>query len=194
MAGQRNWHSKGLRSASSGINDFHFLSAFFNNSKRKKILNIHIKQKYLFILHQRILGVSILPVHWKISRTSERAVDPKKLSNLPYPCIPVARRKKKKKKNVTYKGTSTRLSVDFSAEILQTRGEWNDIFTMLKMSIFSQEYFIWKIYLNIWKNKGFSGSWSHHFMTNRWGINGKSNRLYFLGLQNHCRWWLQPWD
>ena len=19
-------------------------------------------------------------------------------------------------------------------------------------------------------------------------------RLYFLGLQNHCRWWLQPWD
>ena len=23
---------------------------------------------------------------------------------------------------------------------------------------------------------------------------GKSNRLYFLGLQNHCRWWLQPWN
>ena len=21
-----------------------------------------------------------------------------------------------------------------------------------------------------------------------------SNRLYFLGLQNHCRWWLQPWN
>ena len=19
-------------------------------------------------------------------------------------------------------------------------------------------------------------------------------RLYFLGLQNHCRWWLQPWN
>ena len=22
----------------------------------------------------------------------------------------------------------------------------------------------------------------------------KSDRLYFLGLQNHCRWWLQPWN
>ena len=21
----------------------------------------------------------------------------------------------------------------------------------------------------------------------------KQERLYFLGLQNHCRWWLQPW-
>ena len=33
---------------------------------------------------------------------------------------------------------------------------------------------------------------SHHFMANRWRNNG--NRLYFLGLQNHCRWWLQPWN
>ena len=23
---------------------------------------------------------------------------------------------------------------------------------------------------------------------NRWGNNGTSERLYFLGLQNHCRW------
>ena len=30
--------------------------------------------------------------------------------------------------------------------------------------------------------------WSHHFMGNRWGNNGNSVRLYFLGLQNHCRW------
>ena len=29
-------------------------------------------------------------------------------------------------------------------------------------------------------------------MASRWGNNGNSNRLYFLGLQNHCRWWLQP--
>ena len=28
-------------------------------------------------------------------------------------------------------------------------------------------------------------------MANRWGSNGNSDRLYFLGLQNHCRWWLQ---
>ena len=31
-------------------------------------------------------------------------------------------------------------------------------------------------------------------MANRQGNNGNSNRLYFLGLQNHCRWWLQPWN
>ena len=29
---------------------------------------------------------------------------------------------------------------------------------------------------------------SNHFMANRWGNNGKSVRLYFCGLQNHCRW------
>ena len=32
------------------------------------------------------------------------------------------------------------------------------------------------------------GIWSHHFLANRWGNNGNSDRLYFLGLQNHCRW------
>ena len=26
------------------------------------------------------------------------------------------------------------------------------------------------------------------FMANKWGNNGNSDRLYFLGLQNHCRW------
>ena len=26
------------------------------------------------------------------------------------------------------------------------------------------------------------------------GNNGNSVRLYFLGLQNHCQWWLQPWN
>ena len=30
--------------------------------------------------------------------------------------------------------------------------------------------------------------WSHHFMGNRWGNSGNSIRLYFWGLQNHCRW------
>ena len=29
---------------------------------------------------------------------------------------------------------------------------------------------------------------SHHFMANRWGNNENSERLYFLGLTNHCRW------
>ena len=38
--------------------------------------------------------------------------------------------------------------------------------------------------LNIQKTK----IWSHHFMANRWGNNGNSDRLCFLGLQNHYRW------
>jgi len=25
-------------------------------------------------------------------------------------------------------------------------------------------------------------------MANRWGNNGNNDRLYFLGLPNHCRW------
>ena len=29
---------------------------------------------------------------------------------------------------------------------------------------------------------------SHHFMANRWGNNGNSDRFYFGGFQNHCRW------
>ena len=32
------------------------------------------------------------------------------------------------------------------------------------------------------------GIWSHHFVANRWGNNVNSERLHFLGLQNHCRW------
>ena len=31
-------------------------------------------------------------------------------------------------------------------------------------------------------------------MGNRWGESGNSVRLYFGGLQNHCRCWLQPWN
>ena len=31
-------------------------------------------------------------------------------------------------------------------------------------------------------------------MGNRWGNSGNSVRLYFRRLQNHCRWWLQPWN
>ena len=42
--------------------------------------------------------------------------------------------------------------------------------------------------LNIQKKKKNHGIWSHHFMANRWGNNGNSDRLSFLGLQNHCRW------
>ena len=36
------------------------------------------------------------------------------------------------------------------------------------------------------KNKD-HGIQSHHFMSNRWKNNGNSDRIYFLGFQNHCR-------
>ena len=32
------------------------------------------------------------------------------------------------------------------------------------------------------------GIWSYHFMANRWGNNGNSERFYVWGFQNHCRW------
>ena len=38
--------------------------------------------------------------------------------------------------------------------------------------------------LNIQKTKIMAS----HFMGNRWGNSGNSVRLYFAGLQNHCRW------
>ena len=41
--------------------------------------------------------------------------------------------------------------------------------------------------LNIQKTK-IMAFWSHHFMGIRWGNSGNSGRLYFWGLQNHCRW------
>ena len=41
--------------------------------------------------------------------------------------------------------------------------------------------------VNIQKNKDY-GIQSHHFMANRWGNSANSNRLYFGGLKNHCRW------
>ena len=43
--------------------------------------------------------------------------------------------------------------------------------------------------LNIKKTK-IMASGPNHFpiMANRWGNNGNSERLYFGGLQNHCKW------
>ena len=41
--------------------------------------------------------------------------------------------------------------------------------------------------LNIQKTKD-HGIWSHHFMANRWANSGNSYKLYYFGLQNHCRW------
>ena len=45
-----------------------------------------------------------------------------------------------------------------------------------------------KVGLKLNFQKTNQGIWSHHFMANRWGNNRNSDRLYFWGLQNHCRW------
>ena len=41
--------------------------------------------------------------------------------------------------------------------------------------------------LNIQKTKD-HGIRPHHFMADRWANSGNSVRLYFFGLQNHCKW------
>ena len=52
----------------------------------------------------------------------------------------------------------------------------------------------WKIWLKTQhSNSEGHGIWFCHFITNSWG-SGNSDRLYFLGLQNHCRWWPQAWN
>ena len=45
-----------------------------------------------------------------------------------------------------------------------------------------------KVALKLDIQKTNHGIQAHHFMGNRWGNNGNSGKLYFGGLQNHCRW------
>ena len=53
----------------------------------------------------------------------------------------------------------------------------------------------WKSWLKTQHSKHEDhGIWSHHFKAKRWGNSGHSGGLYFLGLQNHCGWWLQSWS
>ena len=47
-----------------------------------------------------------------------------------------------------------------------------------------------KVGLKLNINKTVHGIWSHHFMAYRRGNSGSSDRFYFLGLLNLCRWWL----
>ena len=54
----------------------------------------------------------------------------------------------------------------------------------LKIKVESEKF---GLKLNIQKTEDY-GIRSHYFMANRWGNNGNSERLYFWGLQNHCRW------
>ena len=45
-----------------------------------------------------------------------------------------------------------------------------------------------KVGLKLNSQKTNHAIWSHHFMANRRGNSGDSDRFYFLGLQNHCEW------
>ena len=48
------------------------------------------------------------------------------------------------------------------------------------------------------KSSTFRKLWSWHSIPSlhgtRMGKSVNSDRFYFLGFQNHCRWWLQPWN
>ena len=46
---------------------------------------------------------------------------------------------------------------------------------------------------NIWKTKIMASSPITSWQID-WETMENSDRLYFLGLQNHCRWWLKPWN
>ena len=51
---------------------------------------------------------------------------------------------------------------------------------------------VWKSWFKTQHSKNKDhGIPSHHLIANRWG---NSERIYFPGLQNHYRWWLQPWN
>ena len=53
----------------------------------------------------------------------------------------------------------------------------------------------WKAVLKLNNQKAnIMASGPIHFMANRWGNNGNSDRHHFLGLQNQCGKWLQPWN
>ena len=53
----------------------------------------------------------------------------------------------------------------------------------------------WKSWLKIQHSKNEDHSISSYpLMANKRGESGNSDRFYFLGLQNHCEWWLQPWN
>ena len=66
---------------------------------------------------------------------------------------------------------------------------------MLKLMIPESERRDWKSWLKAQHSENEDhGIQSHHFMGNGWENGRNSDRLYFQGLQNHCRWWLQPWN
>ena len=55
----------------------------------------------------------------------------------------------REKQQATYKGNPIRLTADLSAETLQARREWQDIFKVLKGKIYNQDYSTWEAHLKL---------------------------------------------
>ena len=50
----------------------------------------------------------------------------------------------REKQQATYKGNPTGITANLSAETLQARREWQDIFKVLKREIYNQDYSTWQ--------------------------------------------------
>ena len=59
-----------------------------------------------------------------------------------------------------------------------------------KLKSFLMKVKEWKSWLKSQHSSSIHGIQFHHLMENKLGNNGNSDWLYFLGVQNHCRWWL----
>ena len=98
-------------------------------------------------------------------------------------------------------GTSLRLEVTLLAACLRGQQPESDSLSWLclrymwiKALLVTMRFLKTQIgNCSIWLDWKYSGL-PNHFMANRWGNYGNSDRLYFFGLQDHCRWWLQPWN
>ena len=71
------------------------------------------------------------------------------------------------------------ISITSDMQITPLMAESEEELTSLLMKVKEESEEV-GLKLNIQKTK----IWSHHFMANKWG---NSERLYFEGLQNHCR-------
>ena len=94
-------------------------------------------------------------------------------------------------------GTTTRLpeEISITSDMQMTPLFWQKNENKLKSLLMKVKEEEWKSWLKTQHSKNEDHSTQfHYFMANRWGNNGNSGRFSFLGLQKHCRWWLQPWN
>ena len=84
--------------------------------------------------------------------------------------------------NIAWRNINNLRYADDSTLMIENEEELKSL--LMKVKVESEKV---GLKLSIQKNED-HGIQSHHFMGNRWGNSGNSDRLYFLGLQNHCRW------